>query len=43
MYMIFGLALCAISLAWIKYSPYYPYVGWVLTLLGVYFLKEEKK
>lgn len=38
MYMILGLALHVLYLAWIKYSNYYPYAGWILTLLGVYFI-----
>lgn len=44
MYMILGLALCALSLVWIKYSNYYPYAVWLLTMPGVFlFLKGEKK
>ena len=43
MYMILGLALCAISLAWIRYSHYYPYAGWLLTLLGVYFIFKGRE
>jgi hypothetical protein len=43
MYMILGLALCALSLAWIKFSPYYSYAGWLLTLLGVYFIFKGRE
>jgi hypothetical protein len=41
--MILRLALCVLSLAWIKYSHYYPNAGWVLTLLGVYFIFKGRE
>ena len=38
MYIIVGLVLCIFSLGWIKFSSYYPIVGWFVTLIGVYFI-----
>jgi hypothetical protein len=42
MYLILGLALCVFSIGWAKFSPYYPYVGWVTGIIGLYLILKGR-
>ena len=43
MTMIFGLAICVLSIGWIKFGPYYPWAGWILLMIGGYFIFRARE
>ena len=38
MIMVLGLAICVLSIGWIKFSSYYPWAGWILLMIGGYLI-----
>jgi hypothetical protein len=43
MYLILGLALCVFSIGWIKFGSYYPYVGWLTGIIGLYLILKGRE
>jgi hypothetical protein len=41
--MIFGLALCVISIGWAYFSTYYPYIGWLTGIIGIYLILKGRE
>jgi hypothetical protein len=43
MFLIIGLALCVFSIGWAKFSPYYPYLGWLSGIIGLYLILKGRE
>ena len=43
MYMIIGLALSVFSIGWANFSPYYPYIGWLTGIIGIYLILKGRE
>jgi hypothetical protein len=43
MFLILGLALCVFSIGWAKFSPYYPHVGWITGIIGLYLIFKGRE